>query len=641
MFLAGIVLVAAVQGAPAARTTQQDYDAATELTVKGDHAAALAAWEAFERRVANNPRTLAIARVRKGGELTALRRPDEAAEALRAGLAGLPSSDATLRVDRYNALFLLAQLAEMGLDYAGAAKSYGEASTTADRPDDAVSALLGVIRTATYVDPSVANEALGRADALAAANKMSDDVLGALEQRRGLLLLNRGDTKAARAALERAVKLFGGMTNKTDLRDVSARSDAAVAALLDGDRDEARRYMAMTGAGRMQGQKFTRGVEMSPPVCGGDLGLKPEDMAVVEFSVSHTGAVVRSAPVYAAGGGDVALEFARAALAWSWTPEQVKELPPFFRANARVEVRCSTALERPSVRRVPADALAEWMIAKGLTPLDPETPDGPSLPAHRAALAATEAKGIAALPALWRLATNVVVAGEERATYARRALALATSAGAPALARLAPDLVLRANEGAGAGSDSKLRNRLQALMSDPGYAADPQARSVLRLVLADTYNPGHRTAQPLLRQVADDGALAANDALKVGALVRLASAAQAEGDAASARAAFARSGLSANQCAIMDSPPKMLGAGGTFPREAAIWGFEGWTLSQFDVSAEGKVVNNRLILSYPPFVFSQAGQATTSGARYAKSYRPDGGLGCGAQTLGVRFSFGQ
>lgn len=67
------------------------------------------------------------------------------------------------------------------------------------------------------------------------------------------------------------------------------------------------------------------------------------------------------------------------------------------------------------------------------------------------------------------------------------------------------------------------------------------------------------------------------------------------------------------------------------------WGFEGWTLTEFDISAEGKVLNARPILSYPPFVFSKAGAQTIAGARYAKSYRPDGGLGCGGSAQRVKF----
>lgn len=128
--------------------------------------------------------------------------------------------------------------------------------------------------------------------------------------------------------------------------------------------------------------------------------------------------------------------------------------------------------------------------------------------------------------------------------------------------------------------------------------------------------------------------------MRVVALVRLASLDQQAGNAAAARTAFEESGLAANQCGLIDSPPRLLSAGGTFPQEAMTWGFEGWTRTQFDVSANGKVVNMRAILSYPPFVFTKAGVETIAGARYAKTYRPDGSLGCGASIQGIKFQSG-
>ena len=84
----------------------------------------------------------------------------------------------------------------------------------------------------------------------------------------------------------------------------------------------------------------------------------------------------------------------------------------------------------------------------------------------------------------------------------------------------------------------------------------------------------------------------------------------------------------------------MLGVGGTFPREAQLWGFEGWTRTEFDVGADGRVLGERAIVSYPPFVFTKAGVETIKGARFAKTYRPDGALGCGATNRNVRFQLG-
>lgn len=170
------------------------------------------------------------------------------------------------------------------------------------------------------------------------------------------------------------------------------------------------------------------------------------------------------------------------------------------------------------------------------------------------------------------------------------------------------------------------------------YAQDPDARTAIRMILADATRAKPAKAIPYLQAVAADRELASTSALRPAALVQLASLEQARGDVAAAKAAFARSGLTADQCSLVDSPPALLRVGGTFPEEAMRWGFEGWTLIQFDIAAEGKVVNERTVLSYPPFVFSEAGAKTIAGARYAKSYRPDGGLGCGGSAQRVRFA---
>ncbi|MGK3871062.1 hypothetical protein ABI004_14930, partial [Enterococcus faecium] len=78
-------------------------------------------------------------------------------------------------------------------------------------------------------------------------------------------------------------------TQRIDVRDVSVRSDAAIAYLLGGNETEARRYVAMTGAGATSIGLIDPGVAMVPPDCGGEAGLKPDDMAVVEFSIADDG----------------------------------------------------------------------------------------------------------------------------------------------------------------------------------------------------------------------------------------------------------------------------------------------------------------------------------------------------------------
>lgn len=646
--ISGVALIAAaapVVAQQATTTVQQDFEAADALDAGTDKQAALNAWEALERRTVKNKRSHAIMLVRKSAALFALDRKDEAVAAARAGLADLPANDASLSDDRYRAYLNLGRIAQEAVDYASAMAAYRDAAAASDSAANRFAALLGLVQTATYVDPAVATDALAKGKAIMATAMVDPVVSAEFARREGLLLLNNGDFAGARAKSAEAVKLLGGLTTRVDLRDVSARSDTAIAALLAGNSEEARKYMAYTGAGRLPKGTFDPAVQMKAPACGGEGGLKPDDMAVVEFSIGDDGTVISSTPIYAAGGGPVALEFARAALGWSWTPEQVKTLPRFFRYNIRIEMRCSTEFERPSIGNFLSASLENWLVEKQLTvPAKDGLSDAQALPRQRVALAAAEVKGaesLQTLPALYRLVDNVVLPREEANVLARRALAIADANGVPALPRLALDLAERGSARATGKRGSDFAREAMPLLTQPLYANDPQARSALRLLIADAdeRSKGSRTRE-LLRQVAEDSALVANDPMRVGALVRIASIEQQSGNAEAARAAFERSGLAANQCGIVDSPPKFLSAGGTFPQEAMQWGFEGWTQTQFDVSAEGRVVNERAILSYPPFVFTKAGVRTMAGARYAKSYRPDGALGCGASSQRVRFTLG-
>ncbi len=635
---------AAGQTAPTPATTvQQDFEAAATLDAGADQAAALAAWEALEKRIARSKRNRAVVMVRKAAVLLKLGRGNEASDAATSGLADLSAGDATLRGDRFRAQLIRARVAADSLDYASAVAAYQAAEALADGPAQKITALIGLVDTATFVDPAVAAGAVTRADAVLASVSADAKTEARVRQVKSHLLLNGGDFAGAKREAMAAVKLLGGLTSRTDIADVSARSDVSIAALLGGDAAVAREYMAMTGAGRLPKGSFDPAVRMKVPDCGGEAELKPADIAVVEFSIGDDGAVVAATPIYAAGGGDVALAFARAASRWSWTPEQVKALPPFFRYNARVELRCSTAFERPSVADLMTASLETWLEEKGIaTPTPTDQPDAIAIAGLRNRLASAEAASgpgaLAIVPVLRALAENAVVGREERLALNARALAILVAADAPPLARLAFDLSVRANISAEALAEGDYVRAVTPLVTAKPYVDDPQSRSALRLFLADAERrrSSERT-RLLLRQIGDDAALPANDPLRVGALIRLASLEQEEGDAATARAAFDRSGLAASQCAIIDKPPTMVRAGGVFPLAAQQWGFEGWTQTQFDVAADGRVVNERAVLSYPPFIFTKAGTEALATSRFTKTYRPDGGLGCGGSTQRVKF----
>jgi tetratricopeptide (TPR) repeat protein len=625
-----------------ARTVQQDFEAAAALDEGADPAAALQAWQALDVRTASNPRSHAIVLVRKSRALMRLHRRDEAIDAARAGLAALPTADPTLREDRFDALTTIGNVAESTLDYAGAAEAYRQADALAQAPVEKLAAELALIHVETFTDPAAAARDVARLDGFIASIKTDKVVLGEVAMRKAVLALNQGDLPAARTWSAAAVDDFGGLTNRVDLRDVSARSTAGIAALLSGNKDEARRFMAMTGAGRVGGDGFTRGAQMFAPDCGGEEGLKPDDFAVVVFSIADDGSVSDAAPIYAEGGGNVALEFARAAKAWSWTPEQVSKLPAFYRYNARVEMRCSVGFERPSIDKLERAEATAWLKAGGVDlPEEREGADAASVGAQRQALARAEAadpNSLASFAALYQLMQNSVVGREETNGFAARALAIAKAKGAPPVVQLGTDVLKRATASAD-DSRGDLRRAIAPLLTDPAYNTDPTARATARIVYAGL-EKSDKVKIEVLRQVADDQGLAANDPLKVHALIRIASLEQQAGDTAAARAAFERSGLAANQCAIIDAPPRLVSAGGTYPQEAREWGFDGWTVTQFDVAADGKVTGESAILAYPPFVFTDAGTKTVAGARYSKTYRPDGGIGCGARTQGVSFKHG-
>lgn len=631
------------QATPAKRTVQQDFEAATALQDADNYAGALAAWEALEKRIPNNKRSLAIIHVRKSSALVGLWRDDEAVAAARAGLAGLPAGDTTLQEDRFRAWANLARIAEASLDYASAAEAYRQAEAIAPNAGERVAVFRGLVETETFTDPDAATRDMARAEAFIAPLTIEAKSRAILKRVKSQLLMNQGNYAAAQAEAGLSVKLLGGLTARTDLYDVASRSNYAIAALLGGKTEEARRYMAMTGAGRLSKGNFDPGSQMKVPDCGGEGGLRPDDVAVVEFSVADDGAVRAASPVYAAGGGAVALEFARAARGWSFNPQQMKEMPTFFRARARVELRCSTAFTRPSIGDYLDGELGRWLIAKKVSlPAIEAGSDAAALPKLKLQLTKSEAadgpNALSLVPLLYAIAHNAVATRDEGYAAATRALSILDTNGAKGAGRLAVDRLTWTTARSESWRPRAVARTTMAALSSPAYAGDPEALSAGRLMLADTLrNFDENGAVAVLKQVGDESRLPANHPLRVGALVRLASLEQANGNVDAARAAFESSGLAANQCALIDSPPRFLHAGGSFPMEARQWGFEGWTQVQFDVAADGKVLNERAIVSYPPFVFTKAGKETLATAKYEKSFRPDGGLGCGGSMQRVKF----
>lgn len=630
--------------AKTAMTTQQAFEAATELTTKGEWAEALAAWEALERRPRMTARAVAIIRVRKGYVLSRLGQDDAAAEVLRLGLAALPASDATLADDRFLGERERGLIAYRALDYATAADALTKAGESATDNGDRLTALTSLTTVQTFLDPAAAEVSLAKLKALAATMTLTPSDQGNILVTETELLLNQGRFRDAAKTGRAAVKAFGGLsTSKIRLDDAVARSDTAIAMLLAGQDEDAREFLAYSGAGQST-TEFARGLEMPVPFCGAEDGLNPDDVAVVEFNINEDGTISSSRPIYAVGGGAAGLAFARAARDWSFNRNMLKSLPAFFRNKARVELRCSTAFPRPSLRGLVETALVRWLDEQG----SPAPDKVVAAMAWRRDLARLgqleqkgEARGAPLIAVLKSLAANPMAPREDANLYATRALALLDDR-APPLARLSLELRVLDTSGTERRRAVVYWAGLKALLAKPPYKDDPRARAAIGLLLADGLGRGQITqAKALVEPVAKDPQLPATDAFKIGALIRLASLNARQGKTEEARLAFEQSGLDGEQCALADAAPKLVSIGGEFPEEAKRWGFEGWTTSEVDVGADGSVPLARPIVSYPPFVFTKAGVATVKGAHYTKSYRPSGGVGCRARPMSVKFSLGR
>ena len=612
------------------QSVQQIFDAAAAATGKGDHAAAAAMLATLEQRV-KNPRSLAIVRLRRGMALGELRRWKEARPLLEQALAALPMDDRSLDIDRGQALRTLGRLELHDLDYEAAFDYYDRSLAVAIDPSERIASLLGKAQAGTFID---ANHALADADAAAALIEQSakgdKSVAGYAASMRGQPLLNLGRFAEAEQAFARTVAAEGGLSRKVNYDDLVARSNASIAALLAGHRDKAQQYLLYTGAGRMEKQDFGLGADMALPICGED-GIKPDDMAVVEFGIADDGTISYARPIYGSRPGAMPLTFARAVQNWTWRPEEVAQIPWLFRLVTRLELRCSTSEGGPSLADGARAAFRDWVESRGVQPY---LADAGSEAQRRAMLVAelerrraSATNPLAQAMLLSDLLENPLVTGATAEAYKAQLRSLLDAAGAPASVRLWADWLSRRT-----GSDELDAN---------AYAADPAAFARAQLLNYDRPQSRRRRRDPaILDGIIADSRLAQDDPLRVAALMRRASVRAAAKDFAGARADYQATGLTEQQCSIVDAQPMLRGvnvSSNDYPTDMVRLGIEGWTRVQHDVSADGKVLNARVIAAYPPIVFSPNGVALMSRAKYEQTYRPDGALGCGGSVGTIHF----
>lgn len=626
---------------PKPATLQAQFDAANAAYEGRQCTEAVRLYNEIEARTVNSRNALlaAAVKVRKG--ICVARSGDSATGAalIRQGMPVLEKSGTEFAADLRDGQMAIGTAAFETFDYDTAAAAYRGALALATGPDR-IAPLLSLARTLAFDRDGKALAYAQEAQALVAKEpNVGKDVIALVQTRYARVLLNEGKKEAAYAALKDSLRKQGGLDERVTTSEVATRADLALAALLNGDKEKARTYLAYTGAGRMKDDAFATAIDMKPASCGATTGLKPDDFAVIEFSVSDNGTVEAVNPIYTTGGREVALAFARAVSDWSWSPTEAVKIPAFFRNATRIELRCSTAVERPSIGAPLNDAFGDWLRTQGTTTDWWEQNRARALPLVRAdAIRARAANDRPALMAAdtW-LAQSSLAPQDERKAAAAEAVTLGKTMRAPVAATT---YLALAEIDAGTPYDA-IPRKWTALLTQPEINGDPLSAATIRMMLANrTYPPAPKEEVQQLIGAVIASPLPDTHPLKIAALLRQADLLAQRGEVAQAKASFDRTGLTSDQCALIAPTPVVQRSGAVsslYPTDAVQMGFEGWAQVEFDIAADGRTLTQRTIAAYPPFVFSEAAQKMVGATRYRSSFRPEGNTACSANASRFRF----
>ncbi len=589
---------------------QQLFNAATQAVSEYRCRDALPLMDALLTRpaITGNARVLATVKLRRSQCLVSAGRFDEARADIDSALKVVPPNDSVLAVDIAQAHMSLGKMYFLGFDLESATLEFERANALL-RPEERLETLKWLAMS-TMFEPG--DRSLGYAAQMLALTdqlpkELRKDASANARTLHARALMIHGQNAAAYTELKKALDDQGGLTERVGLADVITRSDLAMAALLNNDQSNARRYMAYTGAGRFEKASLHFAQQMSPPMCGGAADLKLDDMAIIQFSIDDAGHVANVMPVYASRTGSMATEFARAVAGWSWNADDTKKIPAFFRNAMRVEIRCTNASWHPDVTDILEREYRQFLAEKHV--------DLPS--------------------------ANNQTQDEHLAWY-DRAREVLEKAGAP-LAALTYLDVQRSRWESGFKLDyKKQRAYLRTLLEHPEVAADHSVADTLKLLIAEPHYglPSPPDAESLLTSVAEDAALSDHDALRTGAWLRLATLQSGNGNLTAARSSYTQSGMTAQECAMVDATPvlrRRIDSTLDFPDEALRWGFDGLVIAEFDIKPDGTTASQRAVVAYPPLIFGDPTVAGLKRVHYTQTYRPEGGLGCGGKQFRINY----
>ncbi len=618
---------------------QAIYDAAQAAFDKADWAGAL---DGFQTLLPSDPsRPLSHSQALIAGRLAFalehLRRFDEALVIAKRAIGALPADDIVL----VDTLMTAGESARYSFDYSASITLYERALALAKGAGDQAAVRnvrIALAYAETTINPVAVGVELDQALAdKAALTEVKKTDLALIEDLRARAAANAGDNATAERWATRAVDDSGGLTiGKVSLLQIAIRNDAGIIASLRRKGDDARRYLAYTGAGHLKKMAWIGRFTGELPVCAEEADVHPSDSVIVQFSIADNGEVLGALPVYASRPGPTGAIFAQAVSTWHWDSQGLEGVELFWRNALVLELRCASRPTPIALKQTVRRALADWLTTKGL-----------SLPPYADLVHADDPRlrsdGPDAIPALFaRIEHNA----QSDAVFTRLRSVL-DAQGAPAAAYA---LMLSAQARAKASrwdyaQSGRSRAAYLAAVAPAfrtRYPEDP-ATAWLLLDWALAYEEGgnFKDALPVLQMILDLPRFSLPDEAPVRrvALLHKAMTANRLGDP-SVGTHLAQSGLEVEQCSMFDTHPipTSLGANsGQFPKEAQEWGFEGYVRESFDITADGKVANPRPVVAYPPLVFGPATDKVVSGFKFLSPRIGDKTIGCMGRTQGINY----